>query len=343
MGLPDLELARPWALLLLLAVPLVIFFAVRERRLRAALALPTLPALLQAGRGSLARVHWIPTALRCAAIAAAALALAGPVEAGPQGRDLSVEGIDIVVALDLSTSMNAVDFQPNDRLHAARAVLDDFIVKRPNDRLGLVVFAGDAYTQCPLTLDHGVLRDILAQVRTGAIADGTAIGNAIATSLNRLRESDAKSKVVILITDGDSNAGNVSPNEAARMAAELGVQVHPIMVGRECGPGEDCRVPFPAGTDIFGRPAYKRVEIPVNPALLRGIADTTDGSFHVATDTASLETGLQSVLSRLEKSRIVEARQLSNVREVFDIFLLPAFFLGLIEVALAATRFRRFP
>lgn len=343
MELLGLDLARPWALLLLLAVPLIAAGATRERQRRAALALPTLPALLVAGRGRLAKLHWIPTALRCLAVAACAIALAGPVEAGPTGRDLSVEGIDIVVALDLSTSMNAVDFQPNDRLHAAKEVLDQFIAGRPNDRLGLVVFAGEAYTQCPLTLDHDVLRDILAQVRTGAIADGTAIGNALATSLNRLRESDAKSKVVILITDGDSNAGNVSPGEAAQMARELGVQVHTIMVGRECGPGEDCRVPFPAGTDIFGRPTFRHVEIPVNPALLRQIADTTGGSFHVATDTVSLETGLQAVLSRLEKSRLVEARQLSNERETFDRFLLPAFFLGLLEVALAATRFRRFP
>jgi len=338
-----LDFARPWALLLLLAIPLVIWAALRERRTRAALALPTLPALLQVGRGTFARLHALPTALRCAALAACALALAGPLEAAPTGRDLSVEGIDIVVALDLSTSMNAVDFQPDDRLHAARTVLDDFITRRPNDRIGLVVFAGDAYTQCPLTLDHDVLRDILGQVRTGAIADGTAIGNAVATSLNRLRESDAKSKVVILITDGDSNAGNVSPIEAAQMAKELGVQVHAIMVGRECAPGEDCRVPFPAGTDLFGRPAYKAVEIPVNPALLRQIAETTSGSFHVATDTASLENGLQQVLSRLEKSRIVESRQLSNEREAFDVFLLPALFLGLVEVALASTRLRRFP
>lgn len=343
MDLLGVEFTRPWALLLLLAVPLLVALAVRERRRSAALALPTLPALLVVGRGTLARVYWIPTALRCAAIAACAIALAGPVEAEPIGRDLSVEGIDIVVALDLSTSMNAVDFQPNDRLHAARTVLDAFIAQRPNDRLGLVVFAGEAYTQCPLTLDHDVLRDILAQVKTGAIADGTAIGNALATSVNRLRESDAKSKVVILITDGDSNAGNVSPGEAAQIAKELGVQVHTIMVGRDCGAGEDCRVPFPAGTDLFGRRAFRQVEIPVNPALLRQIADTTAGSFHVATDTDSLESGLQAVLSRLEKSRIVEARQLSNVREAFDVYLLPAFFLGLLEVALAATRFRRFP
>jgi len=334
--------ARPWALLLLLGVPLAIAAAIRDRRRRAALHVPTLPALLHVGRGRLARIHWLPTALRCAALAACALALAGPLEAKPHARDLSVEGIDIVVALDLSTSMNAADFQPEDRLGAARRVLDDFIVRRPNDRIGLVVFAGEAYTQCPLTLDHQVLRDILGQLQTGAIADGTAIGNAIATSLNRLRESDAESRVVILITDGDSNAGNVSPGEAAQMARELGVQVHTIMVGRECEPGADCRVPFPT-RDVFGRRAYKRVEIPVNPALLREIAQTTGGTFHVASDTAGLAQGLQEVLSSLEKTRIAEVRQLADRVERFDFFLLPALLLGLLEVGLATTRFRRFP
>lgn len=338
-----IELVRPWALSLLLAIPLLLWIERRQMRTGAALRLPTFAAFAQLGRGRFGRLHWIPLALRCAAIACAALALAGPVEARSSARDLTVEGIDIVVALDLSTSMNAVDFQPNDRLHVAKAVLDDFIARRPNDRIGLVVFAGEAYTQCPLTLDHQVLRDILAQVRTGAIADGTAVGNAIATSLNRLRESDAVSRVVILITDGDSNAGNVSPNEAARMARDLGVQVHTIMVGRECGPGEDCRVPFPAGYDLFGRQRYRHVEIPVNPELLRQIAQTSGGTFHVATDKASLESGLQGVLSSLEKSRIAESRQYSDVTEAFDRFLLPAVLLGICELVLASTRFRRFP
>lgn len=342
MSLFGVDFARPWAFVLLLPVAFAIFFAWRERRRRAGLHLPTLSALLIAGRGTMAKIHWLPTALRIGALGLCAVALAGPLDAAPAGRDLSVEGIDIVVALDLSTSMNAVDFQPEDRLGAARSVLDDFITRRPNDRIGLVVFAGEAYTQCPLTLDHGVLRDILAQVRTGAIADGTAIGNAVATSLNRLRESDAQSKVVILITDGDSNAGNVSPGEAAKMASELGVQVHTIMVGRECEEGADCRVPFPA-RDAFGRRVFRRVEIPVNPALLRDIAEATGGSFHVATDTRSLETGLQEVLSRLEKSRIVEARQLSDREERFERLLFPAFLLALVEIALASTRLRRFP
>jgi len=149
--------------------------------------------------------------------------------------------------------------------------------------------------------------------------------------------------VVILITDGDSNAGRFSPSQAASMASELGVAIHPIMVGRECRPGEDCRVPFPAGTDLLGRPTFQRVEIPVNPALLREIAQTTGGSFHVATDTEGLKTGLDRILSELEKSRIVEAKHIGDREEIYDRFLLPALLLGLIESALAATRFRRFP
>lgn len=337
------EWTRPLALLLLLAVPLVIASARREEKRRPRLVFPPLVALELAGPGFLARYRWIPTALRVAALVAASLALAGPVKAGPTARDRSVEGIDIMIALDLSTSMNAVDFQPNDRIAAAKEVLDGFIERRPDDRLGLVVFAAEAYTQCPLTLDHGVLRDILAEVRTGAISDGTAIGNALATSLNRLRESDASSRVVVLITDGDSNAGNISPLQAAQMAKELGVQIFTIMVGRSCEPGEDCRVPYPAGTDIFGRPSFKQVEIPVNPKLLEEIAATTGGAAYIASDRAALEGHLGDVLSRLEKSRIVESRQYAQVEEDFDRFLLPAFFLGFLEVLLASTRFRRFP
>jgi len=337
------EFANPWALLLLLALPLI-FFASRAGAKRAPrLPFPPLAALVGGSGGTLARLRWIPTACLALAAGASVLALARPVADAPSSRDLSVEGIDIVVALDLSTSMTAVDFQPNDRITVAKEVLDDFISRRVNDRIGLVVFAGEAYTQCPLTLDHGVLREILAQVRIGVIQDGTAIGNAIATSLNRLRDSDAKSRVVILITDGDSNAGSISPNEAARLAKESGIQVYTILVGKQCDDPKGCAVPFPAGTDIFGRQTYRNMQIAVNPELLEKIAEETGGAAYLATDRASLEGNLQDVLARLEKSRMVESRQLSSVTEIFDRFLLPALILGCLGVVLSATRFRRFP
>lgn len=344
MTLTGFEFARPWALWLLLLVPLLGYLAHRAAKRRPRLSLPTAPLLLAAGRGRLARFGWVPDGLRLAALALGVLALARPQLHEPTSRDLSVEGIDIVVALDLSTSMNAVDFQPDDRIAAAKEVLSSFIARRPNDRLGLVVFAGEAFTQCPLTLDHDVLRRIVGDLKTGEIVDGTAIGNALATSLNRLRESEAKSRVVILITDGDNNAGQVSPMEAANIARDLGVKVFPIMVGRECDRPDGCPVPYPTGRrDIFGRPTYGKVVIPVDPALLRDIADTTGGVFYVATDRASLEGNLEDVLHRLEKSRLVEGRQLANVTEAFGLFLLPAFVAVVLDLLLGATVLRRFP
>jgi len=343
MKLLGVEFAQPWALLLLLAVPVVLLSWRLQARRRPKVAFPPFMALLAAGRGPLARLGWVPGALGLLCLAGAALALARPTVDGPSARDLSVEGIDIVVALDLSTSMTAVDFQPNDRITVAKEVLDGFIQRRPNDRLGLVVFAGEAYTQCPLTLDHGVLRQVLAQVRIGGIPDGTAIGNAIGTSLNRLRDSEAKSRVMILITDGDSNAGTISPMEAAGMAKELGIPVYTILVGRRCDDPAGCKVPFPAGNDVFGRPVLKNLPIAVNPKLLEDIAGETGGNAYIATDRASLEGHLQDALASFEKTRIVESRQLSNVDERFDRFLLPALAAGCLGVVLSATRLRRFP
>ncbi|HWV38724.1 MAG TPA: VWA domain-containing protein [Vulgatibacter sp.] len=343
MRLLGVEFAQPWALLLLLALPLVLLSWRLQARRRPRLAFPPLAALLAAGRGPLASLGWVPGALGLVSLAGAAVALARPTVEGPSARDLSVEGIDIVVALDLSTSMTAVDFQPNDRITVAKEVLDGFIQRRPNDRLGLVVFAGEAYTQCPLTLDHGVLRQVLAQVRIGGIPDGTAIGNALGTALNRLRDSEAKSRVVILITDGDSNAGTISPMEAAGMARDLGIPVYTILVGKRCDDPAGCTVPFPAGTDPFGRPTYRNLPIAVNPKLLEDIARETGGNAYIATDRASLEGHLQDALASFEKTRIVESRQLSNSIELFDRFLLPALVAGCLGALLSATRLRRFP
>ncbi len=273
---------------------------------------------------------------------AAALVLAVLALARPQAREWeperrAVEGIDIVIALDLSKSMRAVDFQPQDRVHVAREVLKDFISRRTRDRIGLVVFAADAYTQAPLTLDTAVLRQLVDQLDAGRLEDGTAIGNAIATAVNRLRESDAKSKVVILITDGDNNAGQIAPLEAARAAAALGVKVYCILVGK------GGLVPYPAGEDAFGRPVYQQVELPVNPELLARIAALTGGTSVSATDRASLEKGLNDVLDRLERSRLVAASALTRKEELFPRFLLPAFAAGALSLLLASTRLRPFP
>ena len=296
-----LSFAHPWSLIALVTVPLAVEALRRRRRKGPRLVLPSLVSIRGIKPSAWARLWWLPGALGIAALALCAAGLAGPRLRGTQKRDLSVEGIDIVVAFDLSSSMLAADFRPKDRITVAKEVLKNFIASRQNDRIGLVVFASEAYTQCPLTLDYRVLQDLLEQVRTGVITDGTAIGNALATSVNRLRESDAKSRVIILITDGDNNAGNISPNQAAQIAKEMGVKVYPILIGK------GGRVPYPMGTDLFGRTIYEQVEIDVNPALLQDIAKVTGGIYHSAVDRQTLEQDLTNVLDSLERSKIFES------------------------------------
>ncbi|BDG10275.1 vWA domain-containing protein [Anaeromyxobacter paludicola] len=331
-----LALAHPGALALLAAVPLAALALWRSRRRAARLRLPG-AAALRASPGPWARLAGLPRALLLCALGLTAVALARPRVPDTRPGEASVEGIDVVIAFDLSTSMKAVDFRPENRLHVAKQVLKDFIARRPNDRMGLVVFAGEAYTQCPLTLDHGILSRLVDQLRFGVIEDGTAIGNAVATALNRLRESDAKSRVVILLTDGDNNAGQVSPLEAARIAKEMGVPVFPILVGR------GGVVPYPVDTDVFGRPIYRDVEIPVNPELLQEIARTTGGSYANATDRASLAQGLDAVLDRLERSRLSGLTAPPEWRELAPALLQPAFWLTAAALLLGATRLRPFP
>lgn len=338
-----------------LAALFLLVLAGLERRRSAALRFP-LAGLLQQGPRGLAGLWWLPRACRVGAVLLAGVALARPQLPGSKARDLSVEGIDIAVALDISTSMNAVDFKPRDRISVAKEVLQGFIDERTNDRIGLVVFAGEAYTQAPLTLDYHVLKEILGAVRTGLIEDGTAIGNALGTAVNRLCEGraadeaeaepgapaefcqgGAKSKVVILITDGDNNAGNISPMQAAAIAQEFGVRVYTIMVGKGGS------VPFPTGPDFFGNHTFRNVEIPVNPELLESIAEDTGGRFYTATDRASLEQGLNDILDQLEKTKLFHAGSFTNMTEVYEPYLLGAALLLLLEILFAATRLRSFP
>lgn len=337
MWISSFQFARPWALLLLALLPLVWLWAARGRKSRPVLRLPS-AALYQSARPTLASLlRGLPAVLQGLALVLVVGALARPQVRSSKNEDVSVEGIDVVLVLDVSTSMKAADFKPTNRLAVAKRVMADFIEKRINDRIGLVVFAGEAFTQAPLTLDYPVLLDVLDAVRMGVIQDGTAIGNALATAVNRLRGSDAKSKVIILVTDGDSNAGNISPTQAAAIAAELGIRVYPIMVGRG---GE---VPYPAGRDAWGRIAYRNVRIPVNPELLKEIAATTQGHYYRATDRASLEENFQEILDELEKSKLMEGGVYVNYTEVFPLMALPAVLFLMLAHLLSATRLRTFP
>jgi Ca-activated chloride channel family protein len=330
--LHGLSFAHPWALLGLV-VPLVALLVLQRSRARLPrLRIPSSREARALPKSVWARLWWLPGALLVLALVLTSVGLAGPRLRGVRQRDLAVEGIDIVVAFDLSTSMLAADFRPKDRITVAKEVLKSFIQSRQNDRIGLVVFAGEAYTQCPLTLDYKVLEELLEQVRTGVIVDGTAIGNALATAVNRLRESTAKSRVIILITDGDNNQGNISPLQAAQIAKDLGIKVFTILIGK------GGRVPYPTGTDLFGRPIYEPVEIDVNPDLLKQIASTTGGAYYPATDKASLEGGLRAVLDSLEKSKIYEASGAAHYDEWYGRLFLPAALLLLLSLGLRSTR-----
>ncbi len=337
MSVGAITFAHPWALLGLLAAAGAAVLLQKRRSKLPRLVVPSSLAARSIAPSRWARLWWLPGALLIAAIILTSIGLAGPRLRASRRQDLSVEGIDIVVAFDLSTSMLAADFRPKDRITVAKEVLKNFIESRQNDRIGLVVFAGEAYTQCPLTLDYKVLEELLQQVRTGVIVDGTAIGNALATAVNRLRESDAKSRVVILITDGDNNAGNISPLQAAQIAKELGIKVYTILIGK------GGRVPYPTGTDLFGRTTYEPVEIDVNPELLQQIAKVTGGAYYPATDKESLESGLHAVLDSLEKSKIYEAGGTTPYDEWYARCFLPAALLGLLGLSLRSSRLQGAP
>jgi Ca-activated chloride channel family protein len=252
--------------------------------------------------------------------------------------------MDMVIAMDISSSMEAVDFTPPgwrnkkiSRIAGAQEVIAKFVQQRAEDRLGLVVFAAKAFTQCPLSLDYSILLSILKSVRTGVIEDGTAIGNAILVSINRLRDSDAKSKTIILLTDGEDNASKISPIQAAEFAEGLGIRIFPILVG------SGGLVDYPVGKGRFGNTIYQKIETKINPQLLENIASLTQGKFYRAVNKASLEEDFQDILNQMEKTRLMDPGKFTRHTERFQILLLLALLALLLEMALRWTRFRRFP
>jgi len=333
----DLTFHNPEAFWLLLLVPALAYWSWRRRRARPTLRFSAAHVFAARSGGLRPYLVGLLPLFRLVAVTAAVVALARPQLADARTRDLSVEGIDIVLALDLSSSMEAGDFKPHNRLYVAKDTLGQFIDGRKNDRIGLVVFAGAAYTQAPLTLDYAVLKEIVSQLKTRVLEDGTAIGDAIATSLNRLRGSHAKSRVVVLITDGDNNAGQLSPLDAAKMAKALKIPVYTILVGK------GGKVPFPAGKDLFGNTVWREMEIAVDPTLLQQIAKLTGGEYYRATDAEELKSGLQHVLDSLEKSKLVEGGATANYTEGFAPFLALAFLLAAAELLLRATWLKVFP
>jgi Ca-activated chloride channel family protein len=328
--------ARPWALVLLpLALaPLAVRLA-RQQGPR--LRFPGAEGLARGPAGLAARLWWIPTALVTCALALGAVALARPQSLEVSAAGDASQGIDLVLALDVSTSMRAADFRPRDRLSVAKEVLADLVSTRGRDRVGLVVFARQAWIRAPLSRDLALVRALVEGLDPGAVEDGTAIGDAIATSVNRLRGSAARSKAVVLVTDGDENASRVPPVDAARAAAALGVKVFTVLVGR------GGRVPFPADVDALGQPVYREVELPVNAELLDEVAAITGAEHYEAVDRESLSRGLGEILDGLERSRLEGAvaakRPVEHAPDVLALCVLVA--AG--ALALSATRLGSFP
>ena len=227
-----------------------------------------------------------------------------------------VEGKDIMISLDVSGSMEALDFQPKNRITAAKNIIEEFVKGRKSDRLGLVFFARESFLQVPLTTDYDIFNELLARVTTGVIEDGTAIGNGLGLALSRLESSKAKSKVIILLTDGDNNSGNISPETAANIAAEKGVKIYSILIGT------NGLIPFPAGKDIFGRDTFQKVQVKVNPELLRNISAKSGGKFYQSISTEELQKAFKDI-DELEKSPI-PARKLKIYNEYAPDFIILA-------------------
>ncbi|HOU74249.1 MAG TPA: VWA domain-containing protein [Tenuifilum sp.] len=318
--------ANPKFLYLLLLIPsLVGWYIYRLHKSRAALVISTAKHFDNTGKSVKVYLRHLPFALRMLALALAIIALARPQSTNIQ-RNVTTEGIDIVLSLDVSGSMLARDFKP-DRLEAAKSLGINFISGRANDRIGLVIFAGESFTLCPLTTDRATLINQFKAVDIGVLEDGTAIGSGLATAISRLKDSDAKSKVIILLTDGVNNRGEIAPMTAAEMAKTFGIRVYTI------GVGTYGTAPYPVQTPFGTR--YQDVQVEIDEDLLKSIAQMTGGEYFRAINNKALEQVYQKI-DQLEKSKI-EVNEYAKREEKYRGWLLAAFILLLLEFVLRRT------
>ena len=274
------------------------------------------------GRTPLEVLRHLPELLRLAAMCLLVVCIARP-RSSSQSERVDTEGIDIVLAMDVSTSMLARDFEP-DRINAAKDIAMEFIAQRPSDRMGIVVFAGESYTQCPLTTDRATLINLMKELQTGLIDDGTAIGNGLATAVARLTDSDAKSRVVILLTDGENNSGEIAPETAAEIASTYGVRVYTI------GVGANGNAPYPVMTP-WGI-EMQNLPVQLDEDLLRSIASITGGRYFRATDNTKLAE-IYSEINKMEKTRVT-VDNFPVYKELFLKYALWALALLLLELVL---------
>ncbi len=279
------------------------------------------------------RIRIAPLILRLLAIALIIAALARP-QSTSGGQNVTNEGIDIMLALDISGSMLAQDFKPN-RVDAAKKVAQDFIDQRPNDRIGIVVFSGESFSQCPLTSDHAVLKNLLNDIQIGMLSDGTAIGEGLGTAINRIKDSKAKSKVIILLTDGVNNMGSIAPETAGEIAAKFNIRVYTI------GVGTHGMAPFPVYKLPNGQYQYQNMEVQIDEDVLKKIANETGGKYFRATDSNKLRQ-IYSEIDKLEKTKI-EMTEYRNYSEEFYPFLIVAVILLGLEIILRYTVVKSIP
>jgi len=325
----DWEFAHIEFLWALTVIPLLVLWYVLKYWNRQAVIGYSTAQFFEGKTGWKSKMHHALFVLRVLTIGTIIVALARP-QSSSSWQDVKTEGIDIVIAFDISSSMLARDFEPN-RLEAAKEVAIEFIKNRPNDRIGLVVYSGESFTQCPLTTDHDKLINLFGQLENGMVTDGTAIGMGLANAVNRLKESTAKSKVVILLTDGESNMGSIPPITAAEIATTFGVKVYTIGVGTKG------QAPMPV-QDMFGRIRYQNMDVNIDEETLTQIAELTNGQYFRATDNASLES-IYAEIDTLEKTIIEETQYEKKYEEIFPLALI-ALALLLSELILRKTLFK---
>lgn len=324
--------AYPWVLYFLLIIPLIIaWYIFRGMKVQSSVKYSSVKIFKDVPATFRERLRHIPFTVRLIAIGLLIVALARP-QSFTSGENVTTEGIDISMVLDISGSMLAEDLKPN-RLEAAKNVIDNFVEGRISDRIGLVIFSRDAFTQCPLTIDYNVLRNLLLDIRSGMIEDGTAIGNAIANGINRLKDSDAKSKIIILVTDGVNNSGEVDPISAAEMAKAFGIRVYTIGVGTRG------QAPYPVRTPFGIR--YQMVPVEIDEAVLQKISEITDGQYFRATNNRALKE-IYDKIDKLEKTKI-EITSYKNASERYHSWLWGGLILLLVELGLSRTILRKLP
>ena len=327
---------KEYLFLLLLIIPYLIWYVMFRKKSEPTLRMSDTFAFNYAPKSWRVRLMPLQLLMRIVTFTLIVIVMARP-QTSNSWKNKSVEGIDIMLAIDVSTSMLAEDLKPN-RIEAAKAVAAEFIIGRPNDNIGLSIFAGEAFTQCPMTTDHASLLNLLQNVRTdiaarGLISDGTAIGMGLTNAVTRLKGSKAKSKVVILLTDGSNNMGDISPMTAAEIAQSLGIRVYTI------GVGTNKVAPYPM--PVAGGVQYVNMPVEIDTKMLADIAAATEGDFYRATNTAELKN-IYKEIDRLEKSKL-NVKKFSKRYEAYQPFALAAAISLLIEILLRIIVFRRIP